>query len=71
MKNFNELEYQRPNFNEEKERIKNYIQDLKKASSYEEMRNIYLKEEKDSEYMHTMQTIASIRNTVNTGDSFL
>lgn len=70
MKNFMELEYQRPDFNEEKERIRNYIQELKKASSYEEMRNLFLQEEKDSENMRTMQAIASIRNTVNTTDIF-
>ena len=70
MKKFTELEYQRPDFKKEKERIQSYIEALKIASSYEAMRELFLAEEKNSEPMRTMQTIASIRNTVNTKDTY-
>lgn len=70
MKKFTDLEYKRPDFEKEKQRIKDYIDALKQANCYETMRNLFLAEEKNSEPMRTMQTIASIRNTVNTNDTF-
>ena len=50
--------------------MKIYIQALKEASSYDEMRRLFL-EQKEKEYRQsTMETIASIRNTVDTNDEF-
>lgn len=70
MKKFQELEYQRPDFEHLKQIAKQYIENLKKAASYEEMRTLFLQYDKDCENRNTMETIAHIRNTVDTNDAF-
>lgn len=70
MKKFSELEYSRPDFEAEKAAVKEYITKLKQASSPEEMRQIYLSEQKRCEEFATMETIASVRSSIDTTDSF-
>ena len=70
MEKFSQLRYERPDMETAKKEMKIYIQALKEASSYDEMRRLFL-EQKEKEYRQsTMETIASIRNTVDTNDEF-
>ncbi len=70
MEKFAELEYVRPDMEAAKEDMKACIQAMKAAGSYEEMRSLFL-DQKEKEYQRsTMETIASIRNTIDTGDEF-
>ena len=70
MEKFSQLKYERPDMETAKKEMKVYIQALKEASSYEEMRKLFF-EQKEKEYRQaTMETIASIRNTIDTNDEF-
>ena len=70
MEKFSQLVYERPDMETAKREMEDYIQALKKAASYEEMRKLFL-EQKEKEYRQgTMETIASIRNTIDTNDEF-
>ncbi len=70
MEKFSEILYVRPDMEQAARDMEEYIKALKAAGSYEEMRELFLKE-KDKEYKRsTMATIASIRNTMDTNDEF-
>lgn len=70
MKTFRELTYKRPDFDAEKDSLKQYITDIENASGYEELRKIFLEREESAKHFHTMFDVAYIRNTMDTGDSF-
>ena len=70
MKTFSELEYKRPDFAAEESAVRAYIEKLKTAENAEELRRIYCEEQTRSETFATMETIASIRNSINTTDDF-
>ncbi len=70
MQKFAELQYERPDFDQLEIMVKEYIEGLKNAKSYEELRNLYLEHAQKEGEVGTMITIASIRNTVNTKDEF-
>lgn len=70
MERFSEILYVRPDMGKAAEEMEKYIEALKEASSYEEMRKLFL-DQKEKEYKRsTMATIASIRNTIDTRDEF-
>lgn len=70
MEKFSDILYVRPDMEQAAKEMEEYIKALKGAGSYEEMRKLFL-EEKEKEYKRsTMATIASIRNTMDTGDAF-
>ena len=70
MKKFSELEYQRPDFSQVQDIMKQYIEELKCANTYQEMKDLFLENQKNLSKLYTMETIASIRNTVDTKDAF-
>lgn len=67
---FPELEYVRPDFESYTASIVEATEKLKSAKSYEELRTIYMEQEKNSNELQTMVTIAYVRNTLNTKDEF-
>ncbi len=70
MDKFSQLKYVRPDMEAARQETRAWIQALKTAGSYEEMRDLFL-EQKEREYLRsTMETIARIRNTADTGDEF-
>lgn len=70
MKTFKEITYIRPDFDERKNALRQYISDIKAASTYEELRNVILKHDQESRHFQTMWDIAYIRNTIDTTDEF-
>ena len=70
MKTFKELVYERPDFEQEKDALKRYAEDIKNASSYEELRNVFLDREEASRHFDTMFNVAYIRNSIDTRDEF-
>lgn len=70
MKKFNELVYERPDFRELEARIKQYVEELKHTDTYETMRQCFLTYNEEFDSIFTMETIASIRNTIDTNDVF-
>ncbi|SCJ25857.1 Oligoendopeptidase F%2C plasmid [uncultured Roseburia sp.] len=70
MVKFCDLKYQRPDFKKEEQEIRDYIETLKHVSSGKELKEVYQKEQKRSEYLQTMQVLASIRNSIDTRDEF-
>jgi M3 family oligoendopeptidase len=70
MEKFSEMRYERPDLDAVKEEGKKYIEQLKQASSYEEMKDAYLAHKKGAEGWRTMASLAHIRNTIDTNDAF-
>ena len=70
MKTFKELEYQRPDFKALAKDIKLATKQIQQATSYEELKRVYLEASKKVENMQTMSAIASIRNTIDKSDEF-
>lgn len=67
---FSQIPYERPNFEEVEQMLTKYIEDLKASKSFKEMKQCYLNQQKQMEPMMTMNTVASIRNTIDTNDAF-
>lgn len=70
MESFSQLTYARPDFDKRKEELKQYAADLQAAKSYEELRDIFLRQEQSSRQFQTMFEIAYVRNTIDTRDPF-
>lgn len=70
MEKFSELKYVRPDFDQLEKDIRECIENLKNAKSYEEMKQLFLEESAKERRVGTMATIARIRNTINTKDEF-
>lgn len=70
MQKFSELSYIRPDAEALKQSMRRYIEELKAASSYEEMRDLFLSQKTTAQEWQTMATIAHIRNTIDTNDTF-
>ncbi|BBF43330.1 oligoendopeptidase F [Lachnospiraceae bacterium KM106-2] len=67
---FSTLEYKRPDFSEVNEFIRNSADEVKKASTYEDMKRTYLNLDEKMKEFELMAEIAFIRNTLNTTDEF-
>lgn len=67
---FKDMPYERPNPNEVKAKIAEFIEREKAASDYEEAKAVFLEQEKEAKHIMTMANLASIRNSINTKDSF-
>lgn len=70
MEKFSELQYVRPDAEGIKAHKKAYTEELKQAESYEKQRDLFLEEAAADQNWDTMATIAHIRNTIDTNDSF-
>lgn len=67
---FADIKYERPDFEAVKKATIEYMESFKKAQSYQEARKLFLDFQKSNEHLSTMMTVASIRNTCDTGDKF-
>ena len=67
---FKDMPYERPNPNEVKAKIAEFIEREKAASNYEEAKAVFLEQEKEAKHIMTMANLASIRNSINTKDAF-
>lgn len=70
MEKFKDLTYVRPDYDAWMEQQRGYIAGIKAAKSYEELKQLILANEKYEAEQSTMVSIASIRNTLDTGDAF-
>ncbi len=70
MEKFSKLAYQRPDLDSVKKEMREYIEKLKAAASYEELRSLFLERKQKDTVWSTMQRIAHIRNTGDTRDPF-
>ncbi|MBE7088966.1 MAG: M3 family oligoendopeptidase [Clostridiales bacterium] len=70
MQKFSEIKYERPNIEEVKAQIYDFIKNFKNAKNYEEAKNLFLQYNKSTTNLSTMQTVAYIRNTIDTNDKF-
>lgn len=67
---FNEFKYERPNYEEIKKGYSNLIEQVNNASTYKEQASLIKEVNAIRNAMSTMQTLASIRNSINTEDEF-
>ena len=70
MEKFSELKYERPDFETLNKSMNEMLENLKNAKSYEEFKNTYLELDRITGEASTMAVIASVRNTLDTTDSF-
>ena len=70
MQKFSELVYERPDMETLAADVQSYTQALKEARSPEELRDLFFRQEERMAQVMTMQSIAHIRNTVDTRDPF-
>lgn len=67
---FEDIKYERPDFDKISKRIDEYTERLKSAKTYEETRAVMFEEDKESQAFNSMITIAYIRHTLNTADEY-
>lgn len=67
---FSEIRYERPDLEAVRQGFATYMESFKKAKSYEEARMLFLEHNHSVEHAMTMETVAGIRNTIDTGDKF-
>ena len=53
MKKFSEIEYQRPDFNQVQNIMKQYIEELKCVNTYQEMKDLFLKNQDGDNSKHS------------------
>ena len=70
MQKFSELQYKRPDVKALTKLLKNALKGVKKASSYEELRKLYLDVSEAMLEPQTMGSIAHIRNSLDMNDKF-
>ena len=70
MQKFSELVYTRPDIAALADSIRAYTAALTKARSFEETRDLFLSHTAKMSEFFTMNTIASVRNTIDTRDAF-
>ena len=67
---FHEMPYQRPDPEVLKSRLTALTERLKKADSYEAAKAVFLEMETLQKHIETMQTLSSIRHSIDTRDAF-
>lgn len=67
---FSEMKYERPDLQSVKDELKGLTARLKTAESYDEAKKVFLENEKFTKHVATMQTLSSIRHSVDTRDKF-
>ena len=70
MEKFSEIVYTRPDAKAAETSARQYLEHLKQAKSYEEMKRLFTEHVKENEMWSGMQTVAHIRNTIDTRDEF-
>ena len=67
---FKDMPYERPDFEAAKQTLIELTRRLKEAASYEEAKAVFLESEEGAKHLHTMATLVSIRNSIDTRDEF-
>ena len=70
MEKFSQIPYVRPDADAVKASLRRTAEEMRKSESYEQMRDLYLEAQKELQGWETMNTVANIRNTVDTNDVF-
>ncbi len=67
---FKEMSYARPDTEKVRAELKELVEALKGAASYDEAKEIFLKEQNIEKHIMTMETLATIRHSIDTRDPF-
>ena len=67
---FPEMPYERPDPEELKAKLKTLTERLQGAKSYEEAKEVFLEKEKEARHVDTLATLASVRHSIDTRDTF-
>ena len=67
---FKDMPYERPDFEAAKQTLIELTRRLKEATSYEEAKAVFMESEEGAKHLHTMATLVSIRNSIDTRDEF-
>lgn len=67
---FEEMKYLRPDVAEIKGKMKDYLESLKTAATYEEVREIFINKDKLDRKWQTQASLAHIRHSIDTTDAF-
>lgn len=67
---FSEMVYERPDLEVLKEQLTSFTKQLQEAEDYESAKEIFLKREKLEKHISTLGTLAEVRHTIDTRDSF-
>ena len=67
---FPEMPYERPDPEELKAKLKALTERLQGAKSYEEAKAVFLEKEKEARHVDTLATLASVRHSIDTRDTF-
>ena len=67
---FREMKYERPDIEALKKEVTELTEALKKASSYEEARELFLKKDELDKHVKTLSTLTYIRHSIDTRDEF-
>ena len=70
MVKFSQMEYQRPDLEGLKREMAQLVERLKAADSYAVARQVFLEADRTSRHTDTMGTLANIRHSIDTRDSF-
>ena len=70
MQKFRDLPYERPDIAAIGSKAEALVKKLAGASSYEEARSCLMEKEELFRSLSTLETIAQVRNTINTTDAF-
>ena len=67
---FSEMPYQRPDLEQVKSQLSELTRRLKAAAGYDEARAVFLEKEQAQKHLHTAETLAHIRHSIDTRDTF-
>lgn len=67
---FSQMVYERPNADDIMEQLSDLTKRLQKAETYEEAKQVFLEKETLEKHVMTLETLASIRHSIDTRDSF-
>ena len=67
---FAEMTYERPDLEEIKLQMRQLVQELAAADTYEAAKNVFMRKETLHKHIETLETLARIRHTIDTLDDF-
>ena len=67
---FSEMPYKRPDLEQMKAKQGSLTEKLKNAKSYQEAKDVFFEQEKESKHIQTLATLASVRHSIDTRDEF-
>ena len=70
MTKFSEMQYTRPDLAEIKSTMSTLTEELKNASDYENAHEVFLREQELEKHIQTLETLVSIRHSIDTRDRF-